>query len=57
MFDFICMELLELQGARSENKKKRKSFLQRDSNSRHLDSEATTVTTTVRHQMLCTNDQ
>ena len=40
--DFICMGLLEMQGARSENYKMKNSCLQRDSNSRPLGCEVTT---------------
>ena len=44
MVDFICMGILELQGAKTQNYKMTNSCPQRDSNSRSLIYKATTVT-------------
>ena len=44
MVDVMCMGLLELRGARSDNNRMINSCQQRDSNSRPLDCEAITVT-------------
>ena len=44
MVDFICMDVLELQGAKTENYKMKNSCPKRDTNSRPLNHKATTVT-------------
>ena len=49
IIDFICMDLHELRGARSENYKLKYSCPQRNSNPRPLDFEATTKSTRLRY--------
>ena len=44
MIDFICMGLLQLQGAQTENYKVENYSPQRNSNSRLLNHKVTTVT-------------